>query len=198
MLKLWAYVLAHPYLVMFSLMVVEGPLAMVTSGILVANGVMIFLVVLLLAVVADVGADTAYFFAGRLARRSTAHGRITRLLARLGATAERRARLEASVHRSLARIMLGAKVFDSAAIPVIVTAGGSGVRFLTFLRWNLAFTIPKATLLLLVGALIGDRVRPYLTPANGLLFAAAGLTAWLTVFGVRRLLARRQPASATT
>src|ERR671911_384317 len=70
--QLWAHVLAYPYLVMFSLMVVEGPLAMVTSGMLVATGVMSFLVVLLLAVVADVGADSAYFFAGRLARRRRA------------------------------------------------------------------------------------------------------------------------------
>jgi membrane protein DedA with SNARE-associated domain len=193
-LKLWAYVLAHPYLVMFSLTVLEGPLAMVTSGMLVASGVMTFLAAVLLAVVADVGADSVYFLAGRLARRPTSHDRVTRLLARLGATAERRARLEASVQHRLARIMLGAKVFDSAAIPVIVTAGGSGVRYLKFLRWNLAFTIPKATLLLLVGALIGDRVRPYLTPANGILFAAAGLTAWLSLLGVRRLLARRRPA----
>lgn len=193
MLKLWAYVMAHPYLVMFGLMVVEGPLAMVTSGMLVATGVMTFLVTLLLAVVADVGADTGYFFAGRLARRSTSGGRTTRLLARLGATAERRRRLEASMHGSLARILLGAKVFDSAAIPVIVTAGGAGVPYLRFLRWNVAFTIPKVALLLLVGALIGDRVRPYLTPANGLLFAAAGVGIWLTVFGVRRLLARRRP-----
>ncbi len=194
MTKLWAYVLAHPYLVMFSLMVLEGPLAMVTSGMLVATGLMSFLVVLVLAVVADVGADTAYFFAGRLARRSTSNGRVTRMLARLGATAERRTRLEAAVQRSLARILIGAKVFDTAAIPVIVTAGGAGVGYLRFLRWNLVITIPKAALLLAVGALIGDRVRPYLTPANGLLFAAAGLSVWLTVFGVRRLHGRLRPA----
>jgi membrane protein DedA with SNARE-associated domain len=194
MAKLWAHVLAYPYLVMFGLMVVEGPLAMVTSGMLVATGAMTFVVAVLLAVVADVGADSAYFFAGRLARRSTSDGRVTRLLARAGATAERRARLEASVHRSLARIMLGAKIFDSAAIPVLVTAGGAGVGYLKFLRWNLLLTIPKATLLLLVGALIGDRIRPYLTPVNGLLFAAAGLTAWLALLGVRRLHVGRQPA----
>ena len=193
-LKVWAYVLAHPYLVMFGLTVVEGPLAMVTSGMLVATGVMSFLVVLLLAVVADVGADTAYFYAGRLARRSTTDGRVTRLLARLGATAERRTRMELSVQRSLARLLLGAKVFDTAAIPVIVTAGGAGVRYLRFLRWNLLFTVPKAALLLLVGALIGDRVRPYLTPTNGLLFAAAGMSAWLALFGVRTLHARVRPA----
>jgi membrane protein DedA with SNARE-associated domain len=116
------------------------------------------------------------------------------LLARLGATAERRTRLEMSVHGSLARILLGAKVFDSTAIPVIVTAGGAGVRYLRFLRWNLVFTIPKAALLLLAGALIGDRVRPYLTPTNGLLFAAAGVSAWLALFGARKLQARSRPA----
>ena len=193
MVKLWAYVLAHPYLVMFGLMVVEGPLDMVTSGMLVATGVMTFVAAVLLAVVADVGADTAYFFAGRLARHSTSNGRVTRLLARLGATAERRTRLEGSVHRSLARILIGAKVFDSAAIPVIVTAGGAGVGYLRFLRLNLAITIPKATLLLVVGALIGDRVRPYLTPTNGLLVVAVALSVWLTVLGIRRLHARRRP-----
>ena len=194
MLKLWAYVLAHPYLVMFGLMIVEGPFAMVTSGMLVASGVMSFLVVLVLAVVADVGADTAYFFAGRLARRSTSNARVTRLLARLGATAERRTRLELSVKHSLARILLGAKVFDSAAIPVIMTAGGSGIGYLRFLRWNLAITIPKVTVLLVIGALVGDRVRPYLTPATGMLAAAVGVSVWLAVFGVRRLHARYRPA----
>lgn len=194
MAKLWAYVLVHPYLVMFSLMVLEGPLAMVTTGMLVASGAMSFVLAVLLGVVADAGADTGYFFAGRLARRSSADGRVARVLARLGATAKKRARLEASMHRRLARIMLGAKVFDSAAIPVIVTAGGAGVSYLRFLRWNLVFTIPKVTLLLLVGALIGDRVRPYLTPANGLLFAAAGVTVWLTVFAVRRLHSHLRPA----
>ena len=183
---MWGYVLIHPYLVMFTLMVVEGPLAMVTSGMLVATGVMTFVLAALLAVAADVGADTVYFFAGRLARRSTANGRMTRLLARVGATAERRAQLEASVRGRLARIMLGAKVFDSAAIPVIVTAGGAGVPYPRFLRWNLLITVPKATLLLLVGALVGDRVRPYLTPANSLLLLAAAVTVWLTLFGVRR------------
>lgn len=195
MTKVWGYVLAHPYLVMFSLMVVEGPVAMVTSGMLVATGAMSFAIAVLLAVAADVGADTAYFFAGRLARRSTANGRVTRLLARMGATAERRSRLEASVRHSLAKILLGAKVFDSAAIPVIATAGGAGVPYLRFLRWNLAITVPKATLLLLVGALVGEKVRPYLTPANGLLFAAAGIGLWLALFGVRKAwAARSQPA----
>ena len=77
---------------------------------------------------------------------------------------------------------------------MIVTAGGAGVGYLRFLRWNLAITVPKVLLLLLVGALVGDRVRPYLTPANGLLFAAAGLTAWLTVLGARRLHAHLGPA----
>lgn len=192
MTRWWGYVLAHPYLMMFVLMVLEGPLAMVTSGMLVATGAMTFVLAVLLAVAADVGADSAYFFAGRLARRSATGSRVNRLLARMGATAERRARLESSVRRNLARVLLGVKVFDSAAIPVIVTAGGSGVSYRRFLRWNLAITVPKATLLLLVGALVGDRVRPYLTPANGLLFAAAGLGVWLALVGVRRLSARRR------
>lgn len=192
MSKLWGYVVAYPYAVMFVLTIFEGPVAMVTSGMLVSAGVMTFALAALLAVTADITADSVYFFAGRLASRSTGNSRAARILARMGATAERRARLEASVRSNFVRIMLGIKVFDSAAIPVIATAGGSGVPYLRFLRWNLAFTVPKATLLVAVGALVGDRVRPYLTPADGLLFAVAGITFWLTLKAIRRVWKRRR------
>ncbi len=184
--------MTYPYAVMFVLTVLEGPVAMVTSGMLVAAGVMSFALAALLVVAADVAADSAYFFAGRLARRGAADGRVNRLLARVGAPAERRARLEASVQRRLARIMLGAKVFDTAAIPVIAAAGGAGIPYRRFLAWNLVFTVPKATLLLLVGALVGERVRPYLNPANGLLLLAGGLTLWLALLGLRRVSTRRR------
>ncbi len=192
-LKLWAYVLAYPYLAMFSLTVVEGPLAMVTSGMLVASGVMTFLAAVLLAVAADVGADSAYFLAGRLARRSTS-------TAASPGCSPGSARPPSGARDS--RHRCSAAWPGSCSAPRSSTArrsrdrpaGGVGVRYPTFLRWNLVFTVPKATLLLLVGALIGDRIRPYLTPANGILFAAAGVTAWLSLLGVRRLLARRQPA----
>lgn len=194
MTKLWGYVLAYPYAVMFVLTVLEGPVAMVTTGMLVAAGAMSSVLAVLLVVVADVAADSAYFLAGRLARRGAADGRVDRLLARMGATAERRARLEASVQRRLARILLGAKVFDTAAIPVIAAAGGAGIAFRRFLGWNLVITVPKATLLLLVGVLVGERVRPYLNPANGLLLLAGGLGLWLALLGVRRLYARRATA----
>ena len=193
MTRLWGYVVAYPYAVMFVLTLVEGPVAMVTSGMLVATGVMAFILALLLVVVADVAADSVYFFAGRLARHGAADGRVNRLLARMGATAERRARLEASVQRRLARVLLGAKVFDTAAIPVIAAAGGSGIPFRRFLGWNLAFTVPKATLLLLVGVLVGERVRPYLNPANGVLLLAGGLGLWLALLAVRRAWAGRRP-----
>ena len=78
------------------------------------------------------------------------------------------------------------------AFPFIAAAGEAGIPFRRFLAWNLAFTVPKATLLLLVGALIGERIRPYLTPANGVLLLVGGLALWLALLGVRRVSSRRR------
>lgn len=185
---LWSLIQLHPYLALFPLMLLEGPLATVAAGALVGAGKMTFFLAGALAVVAEVTADLAIFTAGRFSR----HERLRRLLSRLGVTEARRAPLEASLTRNLPGVLAGAKVVDAAAVPVILAAGASGVSYTRFVSWNLALSIPKSLLLLSVGALFGAQVSRFLSPTTSLLAALGGLAAYLLVITFRN--ARRTAA----
>jgi membrane protein DedA with SNARE-associated domain len=138
---------AHPYLLLFPLILLEGPIATIGAGLLVATGLMAWPLAYAIAVAADLAGDSLYFGLGRGARRPGAG----RLLARLGLGPERLEAMETSFSGNAGRAILGAKVVDAAAIPVFVTAGLTKVGYARFLGWTLAATMPKAALLMIVG-----------------------------------------------
>jgi membrane protein DedA with SNARE-associated domain len=166
--ELWGWVLTHPYLALVLTIGFEGPLATVTAGSLVSAGVLVMAPAAVLAVLADVAVDSAWFGLGRLSH----HERVRRLLLRVGVTPGRRAPLEGALRANLPRALVGAKVADVAAVPVLVVAGMSGVRFVRFLAWDLALTVPRAALLLALGAVLGAQLGAVLTP--GAVAAATG------------------------
>lgn len=184
---LWPAVEVHPYLVLFPLIVIEGPLATVVAGSLVAAGTMTFPLAGALAIAAEISADTAFFTAGRLAR----HQRVARHLPRLGLTEARRAPLEASLARNLPGVLAGAKIADAAAIPVILAAGASGVGYGRFLAWNLALSVPKSLLLLALGAVFGIQAKSFFTPATSVLVAVGAVAAYLALASYRTSRAAR-------
>ena len=179
---LWSWLQADPYLLLFPLILVEGPLATLLAGALVAAGAMTFPLAGVLAVAAEVTADAAIFTAGRLSRGPRARAR----LARLGLTEARRGALEAGVTRNLPGLLAGAKVADAAAVPVILAAGASGVGPARFLAWSAALSIPKALLLLALGAAFGTQVTSLLSPGATAGLVLAALAAFATVSAVRR------------
>lgn len=191
---LWSWLQADPYLLLFPLIVVEGPLATLLAGALVAAGAMTLPLAAALAVAAELTADAAVFTAGRLSRGPRAHARLTRF----GLTAARRGALEVAVTRNLPGLLAGAKVADAAAVPVILAAGASGVGYARFLAWSAALSIPKALLLLALGAAFGTRVSSLLTPGATAGLALAALAAFVTVTTVRRRRATRARSTSTT
>ena len=188
---LWSWLQADPYLLLFPLILVEGPLATLLAGSLVAAGAMSFPLAGALAVAAELTADAAIFTAGRLSRGPRARAR----LARVGLTAARRGALELAVTRDLPGLLLGAKVADAAAVPVILAAGASGVGYARFLAWSAALSIPKALLLLALGAVFGTQVTALLTPGATAGLVLAALAALVAVTTVRR---RRAAATSRT
>lgn len=144
---------AHPYLLLFPLVLVEGPVATIAAGLLVAAGLVGWPIAYAVAVAADLAGDTLYYLLGRGARRP----RAARLLVRLGLTQERLAAMEASFGRNDARALVGAKVADFTAIPVFVAAGLTKVGYGRFLGWALAATLPKAGLLMGLGYFAGHQ-----------------------------------------
>lgn len=144
---------AHPYLLLFPLVLVEGPVATVAAGLLVATGLMNWPAALAVAVAADLAGDSLYYALGRSARRPGAG----RLLARLGLTEERLAGMEALFGRNDGKALVGAKIADVAAVPVFVAAGLAKVGYGRFLAWTAAATVPKAGLLMVLGYFAGGQ-----------------------------------------
>ena len=144
---------AHPYVLLFPLVLLEGPISTAAAGLLVAMGLMDWPVAYAVAVAADLTGDTFYYLLGRSAR----HPRAGHLLARLGLTPEKLAAMEASFGRNEGRALVGAKVLDFAAVPVYVAAGLTKVGYGRFLAWTAAATMPKAGLLVLGGYFAGGQ-----------------------------------------
>ena len=144
---------AHPYLLLFPLVLLEGPVSTIAAGLLVATGVMSWPLAFAIAVTADLTGDSLYYLLGRSAR----YPRVARRLARLGLTQEKLAAMEASFGRNEGKALVGAKVVDFAAVPVFVAAGLTKVGYGRFLAWMAAATVPKAGLLMLVGFFAGGQ-----------------------------------------
>ena len=143
----------HPYLLLFPLVVLEGPVSTVAAGLLVATGVVSWPLAFAVVVAADLAGDTFYYGLGRSAR----HPRMARRLARLGLTQEKLAAMEASFGRNEGKALVGAKVADFAAVPVFVAAGLTKVGYGRFLAWTAAATVPKAALLMVLGFFAGGQ-----------------------------------------
>lgn len=178
---LWSWLQADPYLRLFPLILLEGPLTTMLAGALVTAGAMTFPLAGALAVAAELTADTAFFTVGRLSRGPQVHA----VLTRFGLTAARRAVLEVAVARNLPGVLLGAKVADAAAIPMIIAAGASGVGYARFMAWSGVLSIPKAVLLLTVGAVFGTQATSLLTPTTTAVLVLATVAVFLTATTVR-------------
>lgn len=144
---------SYPYLLLFPLVLLEGPISTVAAGLLVATGLIGWPVAYAVAVTADLTGDTLYYLLGRSARRP----RAARLLARLGLTEEKLAVMESSFGRNEGKALVGAKVADFAAVPVFVAAGLTKVGYGRFLGWTATATVPKAGLLMLGGYFAGEQ-----------------------------------------
>jgi membrane protein DedA with SNARE-associated domain len=165
---------AHPYLLLFPLVLVEGPLATVCAGFLISVGVMSWPHAYLLAATADLTGDSLYYVMGRSARRPRVH----RHLARLGLTGRKLARLEGALREDLPRTLVGAKIADLAAIPALVAAGLAKVHYGRFLAWDSVATLPKTAILMILGFLYGAQIGPHLDPGStAILAVAAGILA---------------------
>ena len=144
---------AHPYLLLFPLVLVEGPISTITAGLLVATGIMVWPIAYAVAITADLTADTFYYLLGR----STRYPGAKRLLTRLGLTQEKLTAMEALFGRNEGKALVGAKIADFAAIPIFLAAGLSKVGYGRFLAWTAAATLPKSGLLLLGGYFAGGQ-----------------------------------------
>jgi membrane-associated protein len=170
---------AHPYLWLFPLAVVEGPLVAMVAGSMVSLGLVSWPLAYPLVVAADLVGDTAFYVLGRFWHRPW----VRHALGRLGVKRSSLDRLEALFRKRGARVLVGGKLTHFAGAPVLAAAGLARVGYGRFLLWNLVATIPKSAALMAVGYLFGWQAVRYLDHGSALLLLVslaviACLVAW--------------------
>lgn len=192
--------LDHPYVWLVLAVLVEGPVATIVAGTLIATGTIDWWPALGLAFAADCLVDSLWFLLGRAGAPTPGTLR-ARLLGRCGVSPERFAGFRQNSHRRLPLLVGGAKLADVAAVPTFVALGASGVAYRRFLGWVSSLTVLKSALLLALGWALARGFLPTgTTPVRaallGLLVSLGlGVTVLMTSFVLRRARSRR-PSTA--
>ncbi len=168
--------LAHyRYLLLFPLLVVEGPIITIIAGFLISLGSLNFPLAYGLAVTADLVGDTLYYLAGRYGANRV----VDRWGKYLGVSWEKIDAFKRRFERHIGKTLLTGKLTHGAGGLILLAAGVARVPYLTFLWFNLLGTLPKSLVLLLLGYYFGHGYRRN----NHYLTDVALLTMSLVVLG---------------
>jgi membrane protein DedA with SNARE-associated domain len=178
---------AHPFLFLFPLAVVEGPIVTVVAAWLLRDNLWNLAAVYAICVLADLVGDAVLYALGR-----RAHALSPRWQQRLGLTTDRLGQLNAHFDSHGPTTLAIGKLTHSAGFAVLLAAGASRMPFGRFLGWNLLATLPKTLAFLLIGYAFG---AAYGTVDSWIFRVSLILMALITVLCIVWLLHKRKVAS---
>ncbi len=152
----------YKYILIFPIMIVEGPIITIVCGFLVYLGFLNALLVFPLLVLGDLIGDSFYYAVGRY---STKFAWTMKLMAFFGYNESQEKFLINHFEKHTLKTLLIAKISHGLGIPVQITAGIARVRFYTYLLIELLGTVPKTFLLLILGYYLGSsyqKINSYL------------------------------------
>ena len=176
------YLALYGYAALLPLMVIEGPAVTVIAAFLASQDLLDVWAVYAIAVLGDLIGDLLYYAAGRwtLQHLTDRPGRwATRLRQRVAQLAPR-------IRTRAGAMLLFGKLTHSAGFAVLLAAGAAHVSVRRFLLFNLAGTVPKSLLLVVVGYWFG---RLYAATQSDL--ALASLAGFVLASSALLLFARR-------
>lgn len=145
------WLLNYRYLILFPLMVIEGPITVVTAGILTSIGVFNFFLVYITSVLGDLVGDSLYYAAGRYGRKYLDRwGRF------IGLPKERLEKMEVHFNDHGGKTLIAGKLSHAVGAIVLVSAGVARIPFRKFIIFNFWATLPKSLVLLLIGYYFGN------------------------------------------
>jgi len=149
------------YLVLFPIVVFEGPIATVLAGFLISLGYFNFWLAYSTIIVADLAGDWLHYAVGRWGRKKF----IDRWGKYLSITNERVLRLEKHFENHKGKTLALGKISHGVGGVVLVAAGAARMPLGEFLFINLLVTLPKSLALLAIGYYFGEayaRINTYL------------------------------------
>jgi membrane protein DedA with SNARE-associated domain len=146
------WLLAYRYLVLFPIMVVEGPIITIIAGFLASLDLLNVYVVYVVIIVADLTGDFIYYSIGRWGRESF----IDKWGKYIGLSPEKVERVEAHFQKHRKKTLILGKLSHAIGMPILVAAGIARVPLWQFLWFNFLATLPKTLVFLLIGYHFGQ------------------------------------------
>lgn len=145
------WLLAYRYLVLFPLIIVEGPIVSITAGFLSSIDVFNIFIVYPVVVSADLIGDIFYYSIGRWGRKNflLKYGKFFRL------KEENFEKIETHFRKHTRKTIIIGKISHAFGAPILIGAGVAKVRIYEIFWSNFVVTLPKYLILLTVGYYFG-------------------------------------------
>lgn len=150
--KIFLWIISYQYLILFPIVIVEGPIITIIAGFLSSLGILNPFIVYPIVVLGDTTGDALYYAIGRWGRK----GLITRFGRYFGMTEERIERFEGYLKRHMGRTIFFGKFSHALCAPILLAAGAAKIPFKKYISFSILATIPKSLILLLVGIYFGQ------------------------------------------
>ena len=147
----------YSYLILFPMVVVEGPVVTIISGFLVSLGFMDFIPTYLTIVTADLTGDFLYYCAGRWWLNKTYKGILNFFSIDMRVVRK----LEAAIKKSRGPFLFFGKLSHALGGIILFAAGSAEIPIKEFLWFNFLATLPKSLILLAVGYYFGSTVSNF-------------------------------------
>lgn len=155
--QIFSLLYTYSYLVLFPLVVIEGPVVTIIAGFLVSLGFMDFVPTYLTIVSADLTGDMLYYSAGRWWLNKTYKGVFNFFNIKLTLVHK----LEEAVKKNKGPFLFFGKLSHAIGGIILFAAGSAEVPVKDFLGFNFLATLPKSLILLAVGYYFGSTVSSF-------------------------------------
>ncbi|MCX6703905.1 MAG: VTT domain-containing protein [Candidatus Woesebacteria bacterium] len=155
--EIFKLLFTYSYLILFPLVVIEGPVVTIIVGFLVSLGFMDFIPSYLTIVTADLTGDFLYYSAGRWWLNKTYMG----ILKFLNINMDVVHRLEKAIKKNKGPFLFFGKLSHALGGPILFAAGSAKIPIREYMWFNFLATLPKSLILLAVGYYFGSTVSNF-------------------------------------
>ena len=155
--QIFGLLYTYSYLVLFPLVVIEGPIVTIISGFLVSLGFMDFIPTYFTIIAGDLAGDMLYYSAGRWWLNKT----YRRVMNFFGIKISFLEKIEDLLKKNKGPALFFGKLSHAIGGIILFAAGLAEVPAKEFLEFNLLATLPKSLILLAVGYFFGSTVSSF-------------------------------------
>ena len=155
--QIFGLLYTYSYLVLFPLVVIEGPVVTIITGFLVSLGFMDFIPAYFTIMAGDITGDVLYYSAGRWWLNKAYKG----VLKFFGINLKVVAKLEIAIKKNKGPFLFFGKLSHAIGGLILFAAGSAEIPLKEFVWFNFLATIPKSLILLAVGYYFGSTVSNF-------------------------------------